>query len=359
MLCPLQVKCRSACGEEYCCSQHEAAAWARQHCLLCPGPAAASGGSSHAACGSSGGGGSSSSSSSRRQKKAAQPPAAVVHGVTVDRAQLAAFFEHADQSNDIFRVAAQVVAATLVTADTLLQQAAGDALDDAEAAAAVSEAAAAAAGARTAARMLVAAGVAADSTEQQQPPQPQQQQQQPTAEQCQAALRAAFLPFAVAHKAPWWDVAAAAETAAREARSGGGADEDADARSDDEEAIDPAELAAQLRELAAESLSLLAAGLRDSRFPQLFELQLYGNIIGMFELNNLALTVPAPVGRYRAMLTRPADAGISPAEAAAALAEVQPLFDALGDAADGPAEVRCCCDRLGVVRGMQARWLGS
>lgn len=68
-------------------------------------------------------------------------------------------------------------------------------------------------------------------------------------------------------------------------------------------------------------------------------LQLYGSLVGMFELNNLALTVPAPVGRYKAMLLDPASHGVSPAQAAAALQEVQPLLDALGDEADGPAEV--------------------
>jgi hypothetical protein len=71
----------------------------------------------------------------------------------------------------------------------------------------------------------------------------------------------------------------------------------------------------------------------------LLALQLYGSLVGMFELNNLALTVPAPVGRYKAMLMDPTAHGVRPAEAAAALQEVQPLLDALGDEADGPAQV--------------------
>jgi hypothetical protein len=51
--------------------------------------------------------------------------------------------------------------------------------------------------------------------------------------------------------------------------------------------------------LAAESLQLLRAALFDPRFPALFELPVYGSIIGMFELNNLgemrkpAFKVPA------------------------------------------------------------------
>jgi len=82
--------------------------------------------------------------------------------------------------------------------------------------------------------------------------------------------------------------------------------------------------------------------------------QLYGALVGMFELNNLALAVPAPVARYKELLQDPQQAGVNEAEAAAALAEVTPLLEALGEAADAPAEVRqawgtgssgqtCCC----------------
>lgn len=69
-------------------------------------------------------------------------------------------------------------------------------------------------------------------------------------------------------------------------------------------------------------------------------MQLYGSLVGMFELNNLALTVPAPVARYKALLADPGAHGVLAVEAAAALAEVTPLLDALGPDADGPAEVR-------------------
>jgi hypothetical protein len=72
----------------------------------------------------------------------------------------------------------------------------------------------------------------------------------------------------------------------------------------------------------------------------LLALQLYGSLVGMFELNNLALTVPAPVSRYKAMLMHPTAHDVRPTEAAAALQEVKPLLDALGDEADGPAQVR-------------------
>eukprot|EP00878_Enallax_costatus_P030120 GHUV01032766.1.p1 GENE.GHUV01032766.1~~GHUV01032766.1.p1 ORF type:complete len:108 (-),score=33.12 GHUV01032766.1:590-913(-) len=62
----------------------------------------------------------------------------------------------------------------------------------------------------------------------------------------------------------------------------------------------------------------------------------------MFELNNLALTVPAPVARYKHMLLHPDEAGVDAAEAAAALSEAEPLLEALGDEADAPAEVGGC-----------------
>ena len=51
--------------------------------------------------------------------------------------------------------------------------------------------------------------------------------------------------------------------------------------------FDPAEL----KDLAQESLDLLRRAIFDERFPALFELGVYGNIIGMFELNNLGETM--------------------------------------------------------------------
>ena len=44
---------------------------------------------------------------------------------------------------------------------------------------------------------------------------------------------------------------------------------------------------AELRDLASDSLSLLKAAIYDQRFPELFDLDVYGSIVGMFELNNL------------------------------------------------------------------------
>ena len=43
-----------------------------------------------------------------------------------------------------------------------------------------------------------------------------------------------------------------------------------------------------VKQLASDSLELLREFLYDDRFPALFDLELYGSIIGMFELNNLS-----------------------------------------------------------------------
>lgn len=83
----------------------------------------------------------------------------------------------------------------------------------------------------------------------------------------------------------------------------------------------------------------MQSSLVTQHFAAACPLQLYGSLVGMFELNNLALTVPAPVGRYKAMLMDPTAHDVRPAEAAAALQEVQPLLEALGEEADGPAQV--------------------
>ena len=44
-----------------------------------------------------------------------------------------------------------------------------------------------------------------------------------------------------------------------------------------------------MKQLASDSLELLRDFLYDERFPALFDIELYGAIIGMFELNNLSM----------------------------------------------------------------------
>jgi hypothetical protein len=291
---PAPVPCRERCGAEFCSSSCEAKAWSRWHCLLCPG------------------------NTRRRQQQpnkgnkgkaaaAATAPTAVVEaGVRVDRAAVARFLEHADGNNDIFRVAAQVVALLLVEADRLL---------------------------------LEAAAGGEETTP-------------------KAALARAALPFACAHRKPWWECVARPE----------------DVEPGDEEA----EFRAQLRSLAADSLALLSDALKPER-KELAEallgcssssslsssaaaLDAYGSFVGMFELNNLALNVPPPLDAYVALLNGDElpsakdeggesdceeEAGASSSSAAAAAAAdppapteaerdaaaalVAPLLDAMGD----------------------------
>lgn len=59
---------------------------------------------------------------------------------------------------------------------------------------------------------------------------------------------------------------------------------------------------AGLQQLSADSLELLRAALYDARFPALFDLRVWGSIIGMFELNNLNLFVPSPAQRWANLL---------------------------------------------------------
>lgn len=59
---------------------------------------------------------------------------------------------------------------------------------------------------------------------------------------------------------------------------------------------------AEMRELAGDSLTLLRDAIYDPHFPALFDLRVWGSIIGMFELNNLGLFVPSPVARWRRLV---------------------------------------------------------
>ena len=52
--------------------------------------------------------------------------------------------------------------------------------------------------------------------------------------------------------------------------------------------------AADLKELAEDSLQLLKAAIHDERFPWLFHASVWGSLIGMFELNNLGAPTALP-----------------------------------------------------------------
>jgi hypothetical protein len=123
------------------------------------------------------------------------------------------FFWHADHTNDIFRLAAIVVAKVLLAADCLLAQQGRE------------------------------AGASSSSSS-----------GEPDSAVCWQALLAAWQPFAAGHKGPWWECTAA-----------------------------PPEAAADMRQLASDSLGLLAGALPPrlvSRFPALLTLPVWGSIIG-------------------------------------------------------------------------------
>ncbi|EXC23138.1 Histone-lysine N-methyltransferase [Morus notabilis] len=92
-----------------------------------------------------------------------------------------------------------------------------------------------------------------------------------------SALFEAWKPLSMAHKRRWWDCIALPF----------------DVESSDEEAF-----RAQIRSLAFSSLQLLRAAIFDNECEPLFSLEIYGHIIGMFELNNLDLVVASPVEDY-------------------------------------------------------------
>lgn len=146
----LQVPCHQGCSERYCSAECAREAWNTYHCLLCcgsshPPDAADPGGSgsgdvratlSAAAAGGVGGGGDGGgsnhvgggSSSSEPSSSALLQCAAL--GVTVDAQAMQRFAQHADKTNDIFHVAARVMATSLVQYLVLLAQQRGQQADD-------------------------------------------------------------------------------------------------------------------------------------------------------------------------------------------------------------------------------------
>ena len=69
---------------------------------------------------------------------------------------------------------------------------------------------------------------------------------------------------------------------------------------------------AGIRQLADDSLGLLKDALYDPRFPALFDLRVWGSIIGMFELNNLNLFVPSPIQRWQGLIENVPDSEREP-----------------------------------------------
>ncbi|KAB1209836.1 Histone-lysine N-methyltransferase ATXR2 [Morella rubra] len=118
-------------------------------------------------------------------------------------------------------------------------------------------------------------------------------------------LLEAWKPVSMGHKRRWWDCIALP---------------------DDVDASDEAAFRKQIRELAFMSLQLLKAAIFDKECEPLFSLEIYGHIIGMFELNNLDLVVESPVEDYFLYID-----DLPYCEKQEAEKITRPFLDALGD----------------------------
>ncbi|KAI6672828.1 hypothetical protein NL676_000734 [Syzygium grande] len=125
-------------------------------------------------------------------------------------------------------------------------------------------------------------------------------------------LLEAWKPISVGHERRWWECIVLPE---------------------DVDPSDEAVFRMEIKELAFKSLQLLKAAIFDKECEPLFSLDIYGHIIGMFELNNLDLVVASPVEDYFLYI----DDLPSP-EKEEAKKVSQPYLDALGD------EYAVCCE---------------
>jgi len=237
-----QVPCLGDCLEVFCSAECAQAAWDGYHCLLCPvgrlqggsaadpkgkGKAAAAPSSSNAVSTGRlkiGCGGSRGSSSKGKKAGGLRPELEEqLRGVRLRRGRLEAFLEHADESNDMFRLAAQVLAMTLVRADRELQRRQQASTSSGSG------------GADGQVPPHSAAGGAAAAA----PPDGRRHN----------ALQHAWLQFAVAEKAPYWKVVGV------------------------EDGEDEEEVRASVKELTAESLALLRAAWVETAWPELLDLE--------------------------------------------------------------------------------------
>ncbi|KAI4322559.1 hypothetical protein L6164_022240 [Bauhinia variegata] len=118
-------------------------------------------------------------------------------------------------------------------------------------------------------------------------------------------LMEAWRPISMGHKRRWWDCIALP---------------------DDIDSSDEAAFRSQIRDLAFKSLQLLKTAIFDKELEPLFSLEIYGNIIGMFELNNLDLVVASPVEDYFLFIDDLAHPEKEEAEKI-----TKPILDALGE----------------------------
>ncbi|EIE20780.1 SET domain-containing protein [Coccomyxa subellipsoidea C-169] len=238
---PKLVTCLGGCTDTVYCSEECAAAnWAAHHRLLCSGPRS-------------------------------QPS-------RISADAIRRFKEHADETNDAFHIAAQVVAGTLLRAEELLSN-----------------------------------GFAPEAAGS-------------SSERNWAALQRAWRPYAAAWKAHWWECVAIPD-----------------------DVTDAACFRSDLHELAGDSLELLKEFLYDERFPALFHLDVYGSIMGIFELNNLGIYVASPVEDYFE-LCHAEDGGLSEEEQKLTHLITRPLLDSLGESYGAGCEgsafyaLQSCCN---------------
>ncbi|KAH9318680.1 hypothetical protein KI387_020449, partial [Taxus chinensis] len=119
-------------------------------------------------------------------------------------------------------------------------------------------------------------------------------------------------PFAMGYKRLWWDCVALP---------------------DDIDPIEEPQFRKEIKELAWTSLQLLKGAIFEDESAPLFSLQVYGNIIGMFELNNLDLVVASPVEDYFIYID-----DLPHSEKTEAEQMTRPLLEALGD------DYATCCE---------------
>ncbi|XP_058779942.1 histone-lysine N-methyltransferase ATXR2 [Vicia villosa] len=125
-------------------------------------------------------------------------------------------------------------------------------------------------------------------------------------------LLEAWRPISMGYKKRWWDCIALP---------------------DDIDSSDETSFRMQIKELAYESLQLLETAIFDKECEPLFSLEIYGHIIGMFELNNLDLVVASPVEDYFLYIDEMTNPDKEEAEKI-----TQPILDALGE------DYSTCCE---------------
>lgn len=118
-------------------------------------------------------------------------------------------------------------------------------------------------------------------------------------------LLEAWKPVSMGYKRRWWDCIALPE---------------------DVDSCDEVMFRMQIRDLAFTSLEILKEAMYDKEYEPLFSLEIYGHIIGMFELNNLDLVVASPVEDYFLYID---DLPLSEKKEAEKI--TKPVLDALGD----------------------------